>query len=308
MPKLMTKILMLLGGKTVKKIWKLLLVISIMLVSIMPASIVSAASMDKITIPICQYYDQSQEVLKLINKERKKRGLGSLSMDKTLTKYAIRRAAELCVMVPWNSPHMRPNGTPSKSFGSVVYECCQERENGWSNPQPKDVVDSWMASPPHRAGILLSSAKSVGISFVSANDGVYGLFVLEFSNQPAKSVEKSKKIKSTNVKVESLRKYLPKKAFIIEARETYSTERKERGIYICPFIKTGESIGKFYVSPKNFSYKSGNKAIATISRDGIITPVAPGKCTFTVTYKSNPKIKKKVSYTVTEQDVENYGK
>ena len=109
-----------------------------------------------------------------------------------------------------------------------------------------------------------------------------------------------------NVKVKSLRKYLPKKAFILEARETYSVTDKKQGIFICPFVETTESIGRYAVSPKNFTYKSGNKAIATVSKSGAIKPVAPGKCTFTVTYKSNPKVKKKVSYTVTETDVERY--
>ena len=290
-----------------KKIWKLLLAFSIVLASMTAVSTVSAAVLDTLTFSIEQDYGKSQEVLKLINKERKKRGLNALTMDKTLTKYAITRAAELCVVVPWRSPHKRPNGSLSRSYGTVVYECCQERKSDCHEVAAEQVVDAYMSSPPHKAGILLASARSVGISFVSANDGLYGHYVLEFSNHQAKSKERSKKKKTMNVKVKTLRKFLPKKAFILEARETYSVTEKKQGIFICPFVETTENIGKYAVSPKDFTYKSNNKAIATISKSGTIKPVAPGKCTFTVTLKTNPKMKKKVSYTVTETDIERYG-
>ena len=75
-----------------KKIWKLLLAFSIVLASMTAVSTVSAAVLDTLTFSIEQDYGKSQEVLKLINKERKKRGLNALTMDKTLTKYAITSA------------------------------------------------------------------------------------------------------------------------------------------------------------------------------------------------------------------------
>ena len=284
---------------------RLFTVLLVVLLALMPCSQVHAASKDKITISVYQNYGKAQEVLKLINKERKKRGLSALKMDKRLTKHAITRSAELCVMVPWTSPHMRPNGARNSDTDSVVYECCQERGIGGEDPSPKAVVKDWMSSPSHKAGILLSYAQSVGIAFVQTDEGRTGHYVLEFSADPANSVEKSTKKKFFNVKVKSKRKYLSKKAFSMKVEYTYSDyDAKTPGMYIRTYIDTKKSIGEYYVSSSNFKFKSSNTSVATISKKGKITPVSPGKVTFTVTYKSNPKIKKKIKYTITQSDLE----
>ena len=146
---------------------RLILTMSVLLMLLIsfPAA-VSAAKTDKLTIPVVQDYEKAQEVLTLINAERGKRGLRKLKLDKTLTKYAVTRAAELCVMVPWKSPHRRPNGKLNSSTKNIAYECCQERGGSSFSTTAESVVQDWMSSPSHRAGILLSSAKSVGIGFV----------------------------------------------------------------------------------------------------------------------------------------------
>ena len=77
---------------------RFILIMSTLLLLLMPVT-VSAAKLDKLTIPVVQDYEKAQEVLNLINAERGKRGLRKLKLDKTLTKYAVTRAAELCVMV-----------------------------------------------------------------------------------------------------------------------------------------------------------------------------------------------------------------
>lgn len=291
-----------------KRITKLFTILLVIILAITPSLQVSAASKDKIYIPVIQDYRTAQGVLKQINKQRKKRGLKALKMDKNLTKYAIKRSAELCVMIPWTSPHMRPNGARNSDTDSVVYECCQER-TGYS-ASAKTVVDDWMESESHKAGILLSTAQSVGIACVSTGGGgktTFFHYVLEFSNEPAKKIEKSKKSKDFNVKVESRRKLLPKKAFKMKAYYGYNSLLNKFGLYMHSSIETKESIGEYYVSSNNFKYKSSNTAVAKISKTGLITLVSPGTVTFTVTFKSNPKIKKKVKYKVTPKDMAMYG-
>lgn len=290
-----------------KRITKLFTILLVIILAITPSLQVSAASKDKIYIHVSQDYKMSQEVLKLINKERKKRGLNTLKMDKTLTKYAVKRSAELCVMIPWTSPHMRPNGKRNSDTDSVVYECCQER-TGYNAPA-KWVVDDWMESESHKAGILLSTAQSVGIACVCTGGGGKSFYhyVLEFSNEPAKKIEKSKKSKDFNVKVESSRKLLTKKAFKMNVYYGYNPLLKKYGLYLHSSINTKESIGEYYVSSNNFKYKSSNTSVAKISKKGHITLVSPGTVTFTITYKSNPKIKKKVKYKVTPNDIAAYG-
>ena len=271
---------------------RFILIMSTLLLLLMPVT-VSAAKLDKLTIPVVQDYEKAQEVLNLINAERGKRGLRKLKLDKTLTKYAVTRAAELCVMVPWKSPHRRPNGKLNSSTKNVVYECCEERTRGAYDTTANSVVQNWMSSPSHRAGILLSSAKSVGVGFVSVNMGYSGDYTLEFSNKPARSMEKSRDRKPMNIQVSSLRKYLPQSAFSMQPYEDADS------IQLDCFVKTAASTGAAYcIDPANFTWESSNPSVATVGRDGSITVISPGNVTFAATYKSNPKIRMTVSCTL----------
>lgn len=263
----------------------------LMLLICMTAIPVSAVTKDKVIISIYQDYKAAQEVLKLVNKERTKRGLNTLKMDKTLTKHAVTRAAELCVMVPMGSPHMRPDGTQNNGTHSIVYECCLESS---SYETAKEAVDSWMDSPSHKAGILLPSAKSIGVACTISNG--CGNFVLEFSNQPAKSVEKSKSGKNMDVTITALRKYLPKKAFSL------SVFRLDPDFSLRPTIKAPYAFFKYRLSTKGFKFESSNPAIASVSKDGKLNLKAAGTVTFTATLKARPTIKVRTTCTVLEPD------
>lgn len=81
----------------------------------------------KLSISGEQNYKYSQQLLQMINKERKKAGLSVLKLDKILTNAAITRAIELSVYIPQSSPHRRPNGELSKSVNNqICYEDCLE--------------------------------------------------------------------------------------------------------------------------------------------------------------------------------------
>ena len=248
----------------------------------------AATSYGEVKIVVNQSYGEAQQVLKLINKERKKAGLGKLKMDKALTKSSIQRAAEVGVYVPWTSPHRRPNGklatTANRRF---VYECCAEGQGLDS----EDIVERWMDSPSHRAGILLKSAKSVGIACVT----FYGvgissdrIWVLNFSNTKAKSVQKSKKWVTYTKKVKAKSAYLKKKFFSM-----YCAEMQIAGSQHSAFISLSSkyNVTTTRVAVGSFKWKSSNPSIATVSKKGVVTAIAPGKVTITAQMKKNPKIK-----------------
>ena len=65
-------------------------------------------------------------------------------------------------------------------------------------------------------------------------------------------------------------------------------------------MTTGYSVTTYVVSLNNFKWKSSDPSIVSVSKDGQITSKKPGTVTITATYKSNPKIKLKMSYEVNE--------
>ena len=133
----------------------------------------------KISLTVTQDYKQAQAILKYVNKYRKKKHLKALKLDKDLTKAAITRGAELNIYTPQTSPHRRPNGKLTKTLNKrICYEDCLEIGGSYymdpsefgasgSITSAKAVVDSWIASPPHRKGLLLSKAKCAGIAATS---------------------------------------------------------------------------------------------------------------------------------------------
>lgn len=102
-----------------------------------------------------------EEVLHLVNKERGAAGLSPLTMDSKLTAAANRRSIEIV----GKFSHQRPNGS---DFHTVLEEYgVNYRTSGeniaYGQPSPQAVVSAWMNSPGHRANILGSQFKKLGV-------------------------------------------------------------------------------------------------------------------------------------------------
>ena len=245
-----------------------------------------AATGNYVRVQVTQDYAEAQQVLKLINKQRTKRGLKKLKLDKNLTKSAAKRAAELAVYIPESSPHRRPNGKLAKAINKkITYECCAE---GYTTP--KSVVNGWMHSKPHKRGILLKNARSVGIGCVtSANGDKY--WTLEFSSSKAKKKETRKSKVTSTYKIIAKAKYLKKSKFdIYLINDYYGSEGETPTIYVGETASTGV----FYTNNFDFStllrgadftWKSSNNAVATVDAYGKITPKAAGTVTITAKMK-----------------------
>lgn len=104
-----------------------------------------------------------EQVVALVNIERAKVGLPSLTMSEDLNRAAQIRARETVQ----SFSHTRPNGS---SFSSVL------KENGisyrgageniaWGQRTPEAVVNAWMNSEGHRANILNKNYTSIGVGY-----------------------------------------------------------------------------------------------------------------------------------------------
>lgn len=110
-------------------------------------------------------YKKAFEVLDLVNKERAKQGLSALVMDKSLLETAMMRGFETALY--WD--HTRPNGASCFTANSSMMG---ENIAAYAG-DAKSVMNLWMNSDGHRANILGSGYKSIGIGCVSVNGAYY---------------------------------------------------------------------------------------------------------------------------------------
>lgn len=272
---------------TAKKRTLAILVAVMMVITMMPLT-AQAASTANVYMKVKQDNAKAKQILKYVNKERSKRGLRKLKLDKSLTNAAVARAAEVSILVPSTSPHKRPNGRIAKTINKKIsYECCLESV-GWT---PKQMVRSWMTSKSHKKGILLKSAKSIGISYATTVDG-YQIATLEISNSKARSIMKSNSKKTVTKKVAAKKKLLKKGYFKIRNASTMNAGASSTAKVIYDGPKT---YGPGLVAAKSFKWSSSNSSVAAVSSAGKITAKKAG----TVTIKA--KMKTGYKFTITKK-------
>lgn len=106
-----------------------------------------------------------QQVLDLVNQERSKTGLGSLSRSGELSNVAMVKAQDM-----YNNNYFDHNspthGSPFdmlKEFGVTFNTAGENIAKGQTTPT--QVMNDWMNSPGHRANILNNSYTHIGIAF-----------------------------------------------------------------------------------------------------------------------------------------------
>lgn len=106
----------------------------------------------------------AQDALTLVNQQRAAAGLAALTWNNDLAAAALVRAQEIV----GTFSHTRPNGSAWYTVNSnVMYG-----ENLAKNySSATDVVNAWMASPTHKANVMDSGFKTIGISIYKADDG-----------------------------------------------------------------------------------------------------------------------------------------
>ena len=113
-------------------------------------------------------YDYAYEVLNLVNQERAKSNLQTLTMDKNLLECAMTRAQELTLY----ASHTCPNG--NSCMTAFPYFGYNSSENlAIKQVSPEDVMNSWMNSTGHRTNIMASGNVSAGIGCFYQNGALY---------------------------------------------------------------------------------------------------------------------------------------
>lgn len=110
------------------------------------------------------------QVLALVNAQRARAGLGSLSLDPEASKAAGVRAREIQI----SFSHTRPDG---RDFSTALSEAgASFRASGeniaYGQRSAEQVMDVWMNSAGHRANILSPGYSRIGIGHVKDSRGV----------------------------------------------------------------------------------------------------------------------------------------
>lgn len=99
-----------------------------------------------------------QEIFRMTNEERAKAGVAPLQLDSRLQEYAMMRAEELNT----NFSHYRPDGSVSEYGENIA---------ATTGSSPERAMYLWMNSSGHRAAILRSTNKYIGIGIYQTVDG-----------------------------------------------------------------------------------------------------------------------------------------
>lgn len=107
----------------------------------------------------------ASDVVRQVNEERAKYGLGALTVDSDLTNAACKRAQEITQQFS----HTRPDGS---SWSTVSKKAYGENIAKGQNSADK-VMAAWMSSDGHRANILRESYNTIGVCAYSYNGVIY---------------------------------------------------------------------------------------------------------------------------------------
>ena len=126
---------------------------------------------DTPTTPDVSLSAYAQEVVRLVNAERAKYGLSALTVDAKASQAAQVRASEQAR----SFSHTRPNGTSCFTAlreAGVSYRTAGENI-AYGQRTPQEAVTAWMNSPSHRANILGSQYKQIGVGYTVQNGTAY---------------------------------------------------------------------------------------------------------------------------------------
>ena len=121
----------------------------------------------------------AEQVVTLVNEERAKAGLSTLTVDSSLQAAADVRARE----IETSFSHTRPDGT---SFSTAIkaqgisYRTAGENI-AYGQRSPEEVVNAWMNSEGHRANILNAGYTKIGVGYYQNSRGV-NYWSQEFTN------------------------------------------------------------------------------------------------------------------------------
>ena len=138
---------------------------------IYPGQVLNIPSLDEETL------DYEKEVVRLVNEERAKYGLGALKEDWELSRVARYKSQDMKDKKYFS--HTSPTyGSPFEMMKAFGLSYSYAGENiAMGQRTPKEVVNAWMNSPGHRANILNASYKKIGVGYVTGGNYWTQMFI-----------------------------------------------------------------------------------------------------------------------------------
>lgn len=219
-------------------------------------------------------YKEAYQVLKIVNKERKNKGLSELTMDKDLLEAAMQRAAEVALYFS----HTRPDGSSCFSASDKM-----EAENiAGGQFSAEAVMSSWMNSEGHRANILTSYFKTIGIGCFTQDGTIYWVQCFG-TDTPSKIKQPADKTVKVTVTVDS--DFLGKTKVILDNSSLDLKVGNKKTVKL--YMQNTEWPSKrVLLDNSNFTFKTYNANNATISTAGKITAKEVGKYKIKATLKN----------------------
>ena len=218
------------------------------------------------TIKIDGYFDyqKANEVLTIVNKERANNRLSALKMDRSLLETAMQRAAESSIY--WD--HIRPDGSYCFTANSKM-----TRENiaygAWTAEQ---VMNMWMNSSGHKANILSSDSKSIGIGCFNYNGVNYWVQCFGENEAEGTTITENKNATSKiNIEADYVDLRLERSSMELKIGESqYNVIENYECSYGLQLVK---------LNADSAIWKSSNEKIATVDDYGNVKGITPGKVT-----------------------------
>jgi len=255
------------------------------LVMMMSAGVTASAETGyiyEVKIHGTDHYDTAQEILRLLNIERKKRGVCELVLDKELTEAAMLRAAETTHCFS----HTRPDGTKCfTACGKMSGENLVYLYN--NNNYQKDAAEAmklWMSSDGHRENMLNGRYKSIGIGAIKADNADNRFYAVQcLSSREADEVETRRDTvtgdKYFNAVIADSKIIMSLDGTRIGAFDNYDKEKNTYLLSVGKSYQLGTRIEYFspITFPQNaFTWSSSNSSVIKVTSDGKLTAVGAG--------------------------------
>jgi len=112
------------------------------------------------------------EVIRLVNEERAKRGLAALTANWELGRVARYKSQDM-IDKGYFSHDSPTYGTPFRMMENFGIKFTAAGENiAYGQRTPQEVMNAWMNSPGHRNNILSSSYTQIGVGLAKTKNGV----------------------------------------------------------------------------------------------------------------------------------------
>ena len=123
--------------------------------------------------------DYAEQVLDLVNQERKQRNIPPLILSSKLMEAAAVRADEITKLFS----HTRPNGEPCHSLiEDGAYTVGENIAAGYATPE--ETVRQWMSSSGHRANILNEDYTELGVGYAYREKSEYRYYWVQLFRRP----------------------------------------------------------------------------------------------------------------------------